>query len=1001
MGLPWDSEQSGQAAQPTPTPSEGVGAAAAPRPWEVPPQGFTLGTAPREPSTDAARGVLTGLRKGLVPFAVTEREYNRITSRTEAVIDVGANIVSGIAAGAALGSVIPGIGTVAGATVGALTYGLYAGIGNEVMRSRAQGEEFNPLRAAANVALEANPIVKAASKVAAGARVAAQIAGSGGVEYWYSNDVKAAGLAAIGAGVVSPLVYRGLKPTQLVPSVPEAADAVMKMFREDTGAQLLSKASERMKAAPPQLSELNDPKVKADFSRWVINDFSASEKAVAKEAAKRLPKYSAKQLEDLYTSYKFQKTLVDEAGKVRDELMAGLGYRDPIGTVSSKFADPHFVGRKLDEVTGLNMSGVFDGFSKAKDGHNVRAAAHLTQADKARKWQDLAGIDNKEMGRALAGKPVSKATQAALQTEAGQNASRQWRSVFDTLRLDIEKAGYDIGYLHNYIPMKSLEGVDLYDALTSKVSQLKAQSMASGKPMREANPELFKELSDVAALKLGKKDLTDQDLLNLPETALGVNKEKQGYALNSILERRGEMAEWLQEYDVGKLFAKYIATNLKAVDYDAAFRNLNAHMSALEALGLEKSAQYLKDYSRHMSGDPGWVPSVLQTVGDEIRLAGRRMQMSGTQAGQKFGKAVEVVPDFLGWMNTMYYPAFLGTNAKAALRNMTQVYQTTAPEIGGSYGYRLTSKAVVDSVADLRKMGGLKGAEDWLKAKNQLGDITKYDVVVNPNTLSSKLRKHADKVNEWAMAAYSLTDTANRFITMKVGERWAKDLVAGKAEAFKALRNLGAGAKAQGTVMQINKLIKEGNVEAVGDFLGDWLITKTQFRYGREQQSFFNREAGTLFSAFTKWPVMVTSDIVDAYRKGPLKGTVRNGAKYLAPLMALMGTSAVLEPYAEEPAFQYLVGDLTSLSPLPGALNVVQFGGPAMRTVGELPKVARDIGGAEDKLEAAGKVAGAVGKGVLKTFVPGVSSVVNELDRYSKAHGVQGPSEELLDWELP
>jgi hypothetical protein len=86
----------------------------------------------------------------------------------------------------------------------------------------------------------------------------------------------------------------------------------------------------------------------------------------------------------------------------------------------------------------------------------------------------------------------------------------------------------------------------------------------------------------------------------------------------------------------------------------------------------------------------------------------------------------------------------------------------------------------------------------------------------------------------------------------------------------------------------------------LGHTLADYLVSKTQFSYNRVALSEYGRTMGQFFTMFTKWPLAVTSDMVQrqvvaaSQGRGALGGLADNMQKYLLPMAMLYTADRVL-----------------------------------------------------------------------------------------------------------
>lgn len=981
----------------------------------------------RDTFSQLASGLGHGVKEALLPFAVTAEETNKERTGLEMAAGAVGNVGAGVAAssalgaaftaalgaigssaatGAAAGSAVGPAGTIAGLGIGAfaglVTYGLYAGIGNEYMRSQAEGQDFNPLRAAGHVALEVNPLLRSSRGINRALQVAAQIGGSGALEYSYSKSPVAAGLSAALGGIVPTIMTRGFRADRML-TTPDAVTNAMEALGESG---LAAKVARRVSSlSEGELTpEVNNP----TFRRWVVEAAAdESNKSVNNRFNELWGRLGDEVQAEHWKLYKTREALVDEADKMANTMSSSLGGSpaEPTSTLGRWLKDFRLVANDVDEKLGTNLTGVGDLASRSKDAFAQAAQPIFDLGMRARKATNKLGVSDDVVGKALAGRweLIPEAVQAKLRSEAGEAAIGQWRQAFDGVFKQLKASGYEPGYLENYLPLNALRGADLSLAVEGAVGRLKAEAARTGKDIRQLLGESkeAQELAQFLSGKFGKSvdELTNADYLAAPRRLLGEElKDKAGYSASALIERTGDLPDWAREWHPGKLLAGYVNNNLKALYMRDAFRLANANIDALKTMGLDKTAQFFEDWTKRISGHELGLNKMMSQAAEEMRLWGRRTALDGGLGGAA-GRAVAALPDFAAWMRNLTYPAFLGGNVRAVARNATQLWATTAPEIGGAYGYGLVNKALWDAAKDITAAGA-KGRNlilDTLKAKGQLSDVVRGAALVDEAGLPSKFTHSMNHVNDLLMSMYSGTDNVNRFLSLQIGNQWAHDIVSGNQRAISALQRVQRGTK-QEILPLIQDAMRTKDASKLGDILGDYLIGKTQFRYGKEQLSQFGAFMGPAFSMFTKWPVMVTSDIVNVLRHKSTREAIGNlTERYFGPYMALAALGGIISNVSDvdkTPTWKYLMGNsLTELSPLQAAFNWNLSGGPALRAIPALGTVLKDSASSDKPF---GDIVSQAARGVAKTSLPVISPVLNEIDRAYEAAGKDSYSTQLI-----
>lgn len=995
---------------------------------------------------DLAGAVGRGLRSAVLPWSQTKAELEADPTISATLTKAATNLAAGMgitatgaaalgAGAAATGLAVPALALSA---VAAGLYGLYSGLGYEHSRSKAEGKDPSLARGLAAAALEINPLVKSASRTVKLLRVAAQVAGATGLEYAHSESPQAAGVAAVVNVALSPLMYLGMRP--MTPKSAEkaakavATDAILSksLARVDDelapanrpvwldreledwaplrqakvrarAERLAEKASKSVAAGPTTpVLHLEEPppilhldasalspadvtfarsqlanEIPSEFAAMLVNQrgpLTGAMKGNVKARVKDLWfKLSPQQREDAYRTYRFGKVMAEELGNELAEMPLGKQAFKDISAARQFAAPALYVGRRVSEVTGLPLEDAVVGVMRATDRYTLLAAGY---------FKELAEIEK----LAKAHKVTPQALFHAITDETGEAAQRipealltRGRAFNESLRDQLVAFGYrpeDAG-LH-YMPTLAKTGFEAAEAVRTRLAEVQHLFGTKADWFAEAaqdTPEALKvrELIGYAQRVLGD-DVKQHELYSLPEAILDRVKSQPGWTAGAVLTKRGDLPQFIQEQDAFKLWQRYIHGNFKGAVIDPALKQVQAYQQALETAGMRKAAAWVSRYAETVSGDVGAVSGRWSSAMERMRDAGAQMLKANPDSVA--GKTLQGFPEALARLSNLAYPAHL-VSPRAWGRNLLQSYGTLAPELGGTYGYGVVTRGLRDAYAthgmSVPKM------KSYLEAAGQLGDITSERGV--QRQALGPVGKVADFANEKLMLPFQWTDLINRSIAMHSGKILAQDLAKGVPGAVKAIQNASRGLR--------NKLSMAKSLEEQAAVLGDYLVSKTQFRYGKAATSALVREMGPVFGQFSMWPQMAAWDLVDSaqHRNWARKLTAR-----LAPLGLLLAVREGMDPedhnFASDSAvLQYFVGDPTELSPYPGVLSTGTLigGGPIVKgALGALPAAA-GVFRAEDTGKALGQAGRNLGREVLKNYVPPLSSVVNELDKVAKA----------------
>jgi hypothetical protein len=733
------------------------------------------------------------------------------------------------------------------------------------------------------------------------------------------------------------------------------------------------------------------------------------------------------QVQKDYAVYKLQKLALEEVGKFNTDKIHGIrgatDIEDPTtGGLVDKLRDMKFQMRRIDDSTGgmLNLEGAVDRFVEAKNKQSVIMSTYLDRADKLIRAGRKEGLDNDTIGRWLSAEPGKEGSGPQL-TGKQLEVAEEWRGLWEDVRQKLKQEGLDVDFIgtaakgkdredgwRRYLPMQSKKGANLHTSLRREMSRLEGEH--GHEFLTKSDSEGLRKVA-AHVLDVEPDSITTKSQIQkaMKESLKPSAKSMDGYEASATFQRTpgGEIPGFARSHDVGELFVNYLNTNMKAATHRDAMTQMASNITILRATGLDKSADYLEKYLGHMSGKPSDSMAARQlSVNKHIAKMEEMIDGLGDtlpdQVKKNFLKLRRDQSRFLGFATGQLYPNWLGWNVKAALRNYTQPWLTTAPELGHGYGMKLAAKATAETVGDFTKhKGSISPMSDTSKYKMFTDFLQKHNMSPGEHhgdakDLSGQTMRTVkgfggalellDKHNNAAMWAYSLSDNVNRYITFKIGHQLAKDFAAGHPAAEKYIRRIASegNKNALRNIVGGKSTIDEATISALGDELSKQLISKTQFHYGKESMNEYGREHGRLASMFTKWPAMVLSDSEELFRKhgGGAKGTLKVAERYLAPAAALMSMGVMLGDTAKDPKMAYLVGkNLADAAPI----QSWKISAPPVLKTG-VEGVTTFLNLFDNELSAAQK-AGRVGDFLTDTaltYMPG-TAVFNEGARMMKA----------------
>jgi hypothetical protein len=453
-------------------------------------------------------------------------------------------------------------------------------------------------------------------------------------------------------------------------------------------------------------------------------------------------------------------------------------------------------------------------------------------------------------------------------------------------------------------------------------------------------------------------------------TGRGAANPKLQAVTSAAMPRREAIPTFLLEKNILRLVDRYTNNTLKSLYLREPLAEMRSKANMLEKAGAKTDAEYV----RRIIGDAlGIRASSMARVGNVARMAlaaslDRGLSRVITDPDKraravKFGSSLAELA-----ANIQYniYPNVLGTSPRALVAQLTQTMFKTAPELGGTYGYRSAMQAYMKSIL------GLSGGRQELVNKMRSYGLEprsftreNVDQVADGIQGSAVYRLPANVIRgaaEGVMNVYQYLDTLNRASMVDMAERLVRDVAAKDKAAFAVVEKMPLSIK--------RSIIKnKGNPEAQTKVIAQYLNSATQFNYNKVSMSELGAIVGPLFSVFTKWPLATAGDIAADFRtKGLSGGALRAAEKY--------GTVFLLAQAADSLLYASLTGDW-EFSPSdrdfkeagPRAQAMVGRGG--FTTMAPILSVAPLIPGMEDKSLITPPILDTVVKGIIKPALEG------------------------------
>lgn len=1076
--------------------------------------------APEGQGSDWLSAIKLGAKEAIAPTAVSKEEEQNAEHFTtgqkiargvsSVVTDIGGTLLADAGAGAVVGSVIPGAGTVGGAIGGAL-YGLYKAYGQEKLSNEVSGEEFNPIRAALGVAANMNPLLRYGGAGLTGKLVkgVAQAGLQYGEAKAYGASDEEAGIgAAVGgamagafhqpqerAGLIGLIAAPAAKPgasghpamngrdfKDLASSLEESignedkgglgrevtrrieeTEPERAVFRkaldkipldtrdvEEVHAALSDMSGDLKQNIRPERLIKAEPLAEGEteYKDWLTKEqdkismenkpagMSDKDYMVAKVAMKERDAFayfavdpSAKQklgqkavlekfkewrdrinlnspegqayMDRTYDAFKHQQAAMEVLSEEQTSYLKDF-IKDPLHNRATTFMiDQLYAGMDIDHHFGTQAEVQFNELAQSGNRHTVMMQLGVAKQKAADALRRTADISEEDMHHLITDKEYRDNMLPKL-GEDGQKAVKSYQDFGNWLYETGRGNGVAIDYLENYALQAPKSLPDTITAIRRQYKNVLARVAddPTAPKMSELNAllsqrETSKTVSQFLSVlekNTGMEIKRPSQLAKAMDSVADISTIKKNTSVEAkaAFERKGEIPGFIQETNINRLSLMALQNMSKTINYRDVIRDLESTASQLHALGANKSRDYITRLVRDVTGaEQSGLPALANAMSTKWKVGIDKILDEGTALPGTTGllKAAKDIPDLMGLMMYQIYPNFLGATFRAIPRELAKPILMTAPELGGTYGLKTTMKATGAALTEARELG-VKGIQDFLQNKglrHAKFQGESYRVMQGALQDSAPVRLAAKTADAWtdlAMGLYDKSDMMNRFIVYKAAEQLGRDLVKRDPGAVKWLTGLSEGYK----VALEREARKGGDPGRLTDLIASHLNSKTQFNYGRQSLNEFGRALGPMFSMFTKWPVVMASEMRHAIKIGQADRVL---TKYLAPWAALGLVGHMLPDPKEDPRAKVLLGygGIKDWAPMNSVFNIGSLGTPPVVEAGQnLVKMGQDAAAQDwEKFRKHGSRS-------LLPFIPGYG-VVRGLEQMETLKTGMNPSE--------
>lgn len=638
-----------------------------------------------------------------------------------------------------------------------------------------------------------------------------------------------------------------------------------------------------------------------DFANRISKEVAGGEVKTISQAMEVLDKFK-KNIGEENLSRALTSWEKEQAGAeylTRRELQVGPDIYGGLARPLEFMQDAQFVLRAADEKAGTNTYGAHLQLNDRLNRSTFARSAMETKVSRLSRETEKAGL-NPSTVTEMVEKNQPTPPDAADVVQKWRDLFNEFRDLAYTGDPGIGVAPLPIRFRENYVPHHTLDTPEFVVAVRRKINEMQdwTRQNMGGKSLGQLSDAEIQALDskspEFSEFLAGITHLDNNVVRTQPQLQNAMMRAQQPAVVRDLQNlkaasptfmREDKIPDWIREKDIRKLAGQWANSTIRYMYIREPVQELKSQARLLRKAGAERQANYVDTLVKDLTGVRSGTPAgALGAVGNKIRIAalGAADKLPEGSTGRGFYETLAAIPDFLSNITHVIYPNSLGLNPRAILRNLPQTLVMTAPELGGTYGYKLALRGYVDAAANLGKLEK-EVQRLGLAPERYTAEARDY---IRRGLQQSKIYRMTDQALERAsnalMYLYEKSDTVNRAATLSLAKRWAGDLVGKDAGAVAALRRAP-------TSIQRNALplIAAGREDDLTHLLGSHLNASTQFNYNRASLSEYGRTMGPLFSTFTKWPMSMLGDAVSTLqRKGILGGTSRLAQKYLLPITA-------------------------------------------------------------------------------------------------------------------
>lgn len=609
------------------------------------------------------------------------------------------------------------------------------------------------------------------------------------------------------------------------------------------------------------------------------------------------------------------KNLLDE--KQRDQIIQEMGlktYNQPgaIGKSVNFFSSSGPIFRYFGDKFGLPLEKVHTTLNQAMNRMSFFTAKleslASTVVDKARKLGAAADLSSDEGGNIY---NAMRAGDTARLTPQEQQAAKDVQSFFNiglqesnglSREKDVRITPMSIQKLEGYLPVMKLPSTQalpkIQNLLEKTTADLRIKSLGDLTPaqfeqLRVSNPAVD-QLAQVAKF-FGRTEEAQSpravaDTLNELLGTRGGANTYETRAAAAMRRTGGEIPDIIREKNIVRMMNAWTQNTARHMYLRQGVEQLQSMANTIEKAGGHYEAKYIRDNVQDLLGvRQGTVGEAARFVKTELT---RKMDFLIDRVGSNSVaaaplKMVKGLPVAMDWLSSQLYNNAFFMNAKNSVQHALAAYTSTAPYLGGAYGYEVVTRALPAAIRDMRKNLELAASRGYMP--NAMSrNIENAFTESFQGSVARAGQKATAQINRVGLLPLHLAVDANRALAITVGNKMAEDLVARHPGAMNALRNFSPQMR-QELIANIN------NPEVTSRIISDHLNSAALMHYNKLSMSAAGRVLGPALTAFTRLPTQLWGEALYNLRTdGAVAGGWRAMERLMVPYALLHGAQKLV-----------------------------------------------------------------------------------------------------------